>query len=292
MGVTDKAGSLISVIMAMRNNALTIGQTIASLINQSEKNWELVLIDDGSSDDGVERVMAFADERIRIFRGGTSLGLAARLNEAVSYARGAFIARIDADDICYPARLELQLAYLQAHPELDVIACGAIVFSGDGNALGLLPVGRDHREITLSPMGGFPFPHPTWFGKAEWFRRHPYDPALRKAQDQDLILRTYADSRFGAVPDVLLGYRQEAIALAKVFRGRLTFIKSMIRHSRKTNLSTRSLTRAIAAQAIKATLDSMAVGLGFGTTLQKKKLWHADAATVAAWRSVWREVNA
>ena len=94
----------------MRDASATVLDTIRSLQWQTLSDWELVLFDDGSTDDSVGVVQSISDKRIRLQRDGQRKGLAARLNEAVALARGRFIARIDADDICFPARLEKQVA--------------------------------------------------------------------------------------------------------------------------------------------------------------------------------------
>ena len=108
--------ALVSVVMSMRNASATVRDTIRSLQWQTLSDWELVLLDDGSTDDSVNIVGSIADRRIRLQSDGGRKGLAARLNQAVGLARGRFIARIDADDICFPARLEKQVAYLEKSP--------------------------------------------------------------------------------------------------------------------------------------------------------------------------------
>src|SRR5579863_1471459 len=104
---------LVSVIMSMRNSAATVGLAVRSVQLQRLQDWELVVIDDGSTDESSSIVNSFDDSRIRLVQEKSSAGLATRLNQAVALSRGVFIARMDADDICFPDRLALQCARLQ-----------------------------------------------------------------------------------------------------------------------------------------------------------------------------------
>lgn len=261
---------VVSVIMSMRDASSTVRDTIRSLQWQTLNDWELVLFDDGSTDDSATVVQSMSDKRIRLQKDSQRKGLATRLNEAVALARGRFIARIDADDICFPVRLEKQVAYLESHPDVDVVASRAVVFSGR-DLIGVMPVGSDHREIVREPFRGFPFPHPTWCGHAEWFRANPYDGSLRKTQDQDLLLRTCARSTFGGMPDILVGYRQPKLEIGKLLRGRFIFARSMWRYGRAL-APVSSVIGGMAVQVAKAAADIVTLGLGFNRWGQLRRL--------------------
>src|SRR6185503_5418632 len=161
--------------MSMLDAERTLERALASLLAQTHRNWELVLIDDGSRDASVRIAGRLRDERIRVSADGARKGLAARLNEAVAAARGAYIARMDADDVSYPERFERQLAFLEQHKDVDLLGAGAVVFAGEGVPLGLFRVQPAHAEICARPWAGFYLPHPTWMGRAAWFRAHPYE---------------------------------------------------------------------------------------------------------------------
>ena len=261
---------LVSVIMSMRNASATVLDTIRSLQWQTLTAWELVLFDDGSTDNSVNLVQSVSDQRIRLQRDSRRKGLAARLNEAVALARGRFIARIDADDICFPVRLEKQVAYLESHPGVDVVASRAVVFSGR-DLIGVMPAGSDHRDIIREPFRGFPFPHPTWCGHVEWFRANPYDGSLTKTQDQDLLLRVCSRSTFGGMPDILVGYRQPKLEIGKLLRGRFIFTRSIWRHGRAF-APVSSVIGGMAMQVVKAAADIMTLGLGLNRWGQRRRL--------------------
>src|SRR6185437_5833210 len=107
---------LVSVIMSMRNSAATVDAAVRSVLQQTLQDWELIVVDDGSSDQSGAIVARHGDPRIRLVREATSAGLAARLNQMVALGRGEFIARMDADDICFPDRLSRQVARLREEP--------------------------------------------------------------------------------------------------------------------------------------------------------------------------------
>jgi glycosyltransferase involved in cell wall biosynthesis len=103
--VTNDQLPTVSVIMSMRNSASTVDAAIRSVRLQTHRDWELIVIDDGSVDQSSAIVEGFHDERIRLVRETGSAGLATRLNQAVALSRCEFIARMDADVICFPERL-------------------------------------------------------------------------------------------------------------------------------------------------------------------------------------------
>jgi glycosyltransferase involved in cell wall biosynthesis len=276
---------LVSVIMAMRDSAATIAGAVRSIQLQTLQNWELIVIDDGSSDESASIVSAFDDLRIRLVREIAGAGLAKRLNQAVVLSRGTFIARMDADDVCFPNRLARQIARLEQEPNLDVLGCGAVVFGGDARLLGELPVGLTHREITARPFRGFPFPHPTWCGRAEWFRNNPYNPKLLKTQDQDLLLQTFKRSRFAALDEVLIGYRQDALDLRKMLFGRQVFIGSLWRHARRTGEFWPAMD-GIGTHLVKGGLDIATIGFGFGRLVQQNRLEPVRPSVVKEWRDL------
>ena len=112
----------VSVIMAVRDGGAFLAEAIASIRAQSFPDWELIVVDDGSTDgsDGVLQAAARSENRLRVIR-QERLGLVAALNRAVAEARGEFLARMDADDRAHPERLGRQRAFMAAHPEVGVL---------------------------------------------------------------------------------------------------------------------------------------------------------------------------
>jgi hypothetical protein len=289
-GLTCASGNVVvSIVMSMRDGAATVSLAVRSLLAQTLTDWELILIDDGSRDDGVARVVALNDPRIRIVGHDRSEGLPKRLNQAVALARGKFIARMDVDDVCYPERLARQIGLLESRPDLDLVSCGAIVFHGDGRAVGCFRVETDHSRIIARSGSGFYFPHPTWCGRAEWFRQNPYDERMLKAQDQELLLRSMATSCFGAVEGILLGYRQERIQLAKVLMGRRLFAGALWRAG-KRNQQRLSAISAITVQMMKGAIDTLTIGLGLHKMILWRRYRPPTADECSTWMETWAEL--
>jgi len=277
--------------MSMRDGAATAGPAIRSLVRQTFPDWELILIDDGSRDDGAERVAEFRDPRIRIVRYAESKGLACRLNEAVDLARGGFIARMDIDDICYPERFAEQVSLLRSDPELDLVASKALVFRCQGEIMGVMSTPATHDEIVARPYSGFLFPHSTWCGKAAWFRKHRYDESMRITQDQELLLRSAASSRFAAVGKILLGYRKERMDISKSIRGRALYSRAVWRHARYSGAYARAAAGSL-LHFSKVAAEIAAIGLGAEEWLLKRKLPSSLTPEKAArWRAVWNDMS-
>jgi glycosyltransferase involved in cell wall biosynthesis len=276
--------------MAMRNSSDTIADAVRSIQLQTLRDWELIVIDDGSFDGSASIVGAFNDARIRLICELSSAGLATRLNQAVVYSLGDFIARMDADDVCFPDRLAHQVARLQRDQQVDLLGCGAVVFTGDARLLGELPVGLTHEEITAQPFRGFPFPHPTWCGRAEWFRGNPYDARLMKTQDQDLLLRTFRHSRFATLDDVLIGYRQDALDLNKMLLGRRVFIGSLWRYARRSGEFLPAL-EGIATHLFKSAVDIVTIGLGLNRFVQRNRLKPVRPSVAKRWQDLQKRLD-
>ena len=205
---TREAAPLVTVAMPIYNAGKYLRLAVLSIVKQSFTDWELLIIDDGSTDAALQGIADIEDARIRIFHDGQNKGLAARLNECIDMARGQYFARMDQDDVSYPERFASQVDALQRDPELDLVATRAITIDEHERVTGLFPCALLHREICARPWRGFYFPHPTWMGRAAWFRKYRYtEPGPYFCEDQDMLLRSYRDSRFATLDEVLFAYR-------------------------------------------------------------------------------------
>lgn len=235
MASADKPGiPLITVAMPVYNAGRYLRPALLSVLGQTFSDWELLLIDDGSTDDGFKLISDLVDDRVRILRDGKNKGLAARLNEAADQARGQYFARMDSDDICFPDRFARQVAFLNSDPELDLVATRAIKIDMNDNPVGAFPYALTHSEICARPWQGFYFPHPTWMGRTTWFRKHRYgDPAPYFCEDQDLLTRSFATSKFATLPEVLFAYRvRNKFNPSKQFGTRWALLKAQVRYFR------------------------------------------------------------
>lgn len=216
---------LLTVALSVFNGGAQLRPAILSIVQQTFVDWELLLIDDGSTDGAVDVIAEINDPRIRIVRDGQNLGLAARLNQAIDLARGALFARMDGDDISHPQRFAQQVELLQGDASVDLVATQCLTICENDEIVGALPGLGSHREICRRPWLGFYFPHPTWMGRIEWFRQHHYAfSAPFCCEDQELLLRTHVVSQFRLIERRLLAYRlRDRIHWKKAMRTRLAW---------------------------------------------------------------------
>jgi glycosyltransferase involved in cell wall biosynthesis len=280
----------VSIIMSVRDAAETLNAALRSILWQTFTDWELILIDDGSRDDAVPRVAARADPRIRITCHGESRGLAYRLNEGIDVARGRFIARMDADDVCYPQRLAIQAEFLRGNPAVDVLATQAIVFRRDGEIVAATRSPTTHEQITANPYRRVPFFHPTWCGKAEWFRKFRYDPRFKRGQDQELLLRAWRSSRFAAVDKILLGYRDERTNLYNNNYGRILYTYAVWADARRSKAYSAAV-RETALQIAKCVVELGAAAVGQEEWLLRRKLEQVTSLEAEEWRTIWSRLT-
>ena len=281
---------IVSIGMPMFNAERTVAQTICSILNQDFQEWELLIIDDGSIDSGPLIAKSFRDNRIRIVQGVKNLGLPARLNETIALSRGEYFARMDADDIAYPHRLTRQLEYLRSQPEIDLAGGSLVIFQGDGTLLGGRPACTTHQQICGNIIRAFALAHVTWMGKTEWFRRNPYHNGKKLAQDRDLLIRCHRHSCFGAVPDVLVGVREDkAVRLRALVKGRYEVARALVQDG-VVNRDCRHLLAAFVEMS-KLGFDAAALGIGLNYHLLNHRAQKLDLNTEREWRAVWAQVN-
>lgn len=231
--ILPNAAPTITVAMPVYNAGKYLRSAVLSIVKQTFTDWELLIVDDGSTDDALDHIRDIieADSRIRVFRDGVNKGLAARLNECIDMARGCYLARMDQDDIAYPTRVAIQLQRLQECPPLDLVATRVLTINEANEAIGLLPWFVSHTSICAHPWLGFYLPHPTWMGRTAWFKKYRYaQPAPYFCEDQELLLRSYMTSRFDTVDQVLLAYRVRShTPYRKLFRTRWAVFMVQVR---------------------------------------------------------------
>lgn len=223
---------LISIAMPVFNAESYLNLAIDSIIGQTYLNWEMIAIDDGSTDNSLAILLDYQlkDKRIKVIS-RENKGIAYTLNQCIENAKGDFIARMDADDISMPTRLELQLNAFKADSSLDLIATNIFFTDEQNTIVGELECLTEHVSICKRPWVGFLMPHPTWLGRAEWFRKYRYAiPAPYLCEDQDLLLRAHMDSKFAVLPVFLFKYRLRAkFSIVKKIKTRLSLLKHQLR---------------------------------------------------------------
>jgi glycosyltransferase involved in cell wall biosynthesis len=274
---------LISVAMPVFNSVKTTYAAVCSVLLQTYANWELILIDDGSTDGTLEICKGFVDKRIRLFADGKREGHGPRLNQAIDISMGKYIARMDHDDICFPQRFERQVEFLENNPEVDLLGTGALMFTDDGSVKGLLPVRQTHIDICHRPWSGFYLPHPTWMGKVEWFKKYRYDHNYLRAEDQELLLRSYGESKFACLPDILLGYRQNELHIHKILPGRRSYTRAVIREALKKK-KYGMIPLAIMGQTVMGIYEALFLSVGLNPPVNHRALPLFSKDIIIEWR--------
>ena len=281
---------LVSIGMPIFNCEKTLAVAIRSILNQTYSNWQLLLMDDGSTDRTLEVARSFDDPRISVFTDHSHKGLVPRLNQAIEMSRGEYFARMDGDDVAYPERLERQTKYLEQHPEVDLLGCGMLVFKGNGVAVGSRLGPQTHEEICQRPSDGFYIGHPTWMACRPWFRAHPYDAKAARAEDQVLLLRSYSTSCFACLPEILCGYREDRLVLGKILRCRYAFATAIFRECFEREKYFAAIA-AVLRQLGKAFLDSLAITTGLNYLVLAHRARSLNPASLQRWVEVWSQVK-
>jgi len=280
----------ISIALPALNSESTLQDAVLSILHQSYEHWELLIVDDGSSDRTIAAAKRFTDPRIRLFSNGVHRGLSAQLNLAVKIARGRYIARMDADDIAYPDRLKRQLEFLEAHPHVDLVGAAVMLFRSSGVAGGVRRYPPGHEEICARPWLRMPVTHSTWMGRLDWFRRNPYRVDVTRAQDWELLRRTFRDSRFANIQDALSGVREDSISLRKQLTARRNICALALEFARQDrDLVTAG--RTIAAELPRAAADVLAIGSGLGLALLPRRAQPATPVEIEEWNTVWETIQ-
>lgn len=218
--------------MPIYNAGEYLVDAVNSIIAQTYTNWELYVIDDGSTDNAIDPIKSIKDARIKILKDGLNKGLAARLNQAIDLAKGQYFARMDQDDISMPDRFKMQIDALEANSNLDLVATRALTINSKNQIVGQLPFALNRQQICSKLWRGFYMPHPTWMGRLAWFKKYKYKvPQSYYSEDCELLLRSYESSHFDCLPEILLKYRiRDKINWKNQLKARRAVLKLQISH--------------------------------------------------------------
>ncbi len=199
----------VSVLMAVYNAQRYLAEAIESVLRQTYQDFEFVIIDDGSTDasPGIVACYAALDRRVRLYRQDNA-GLATALNRGIEMARGVYVARMDADDVCLPQRLERQVHAMDTDANLALVAGGVTWINSEGLELGQWAISIPPAAMRSALHSRNKIIHPTvLFRKVAVSSAGGYRPAFRYAQDYDLWLRLAEQGSLACVPEVVLKYR-------------------------------------------------------------------------------------
>ena len=203
---------MISVVMPNFNGAKHLSEAIESILTQTFRDFELVIIDDCSSDESWDIIQVFAgkDDRILPLRNERNLKICGTLNRGLTFARGAYIVRMDSDDVARPDRLIRQLLFMGApgHEGIGVSGSYCLVIDDEGRALGTKTFPLRDGEIRRSFWWRNPIQHSASIIRRACFDEFgAYDERLLLAEDLDLWMRFGQRYELANIPEVLLEYR-------------------------------------------------------------------------------------
>ena len=209
-------GPLVSVLMAVYNGESFVKAAIDSVLTQTLRNIELVVINDGSSDTTEDIIKSFGDERIVYVRRHKNDGLVAALNQGIEVARGAYIARLDADDLSAPGRLERQLAFMTDNSAVAVCGTGFDIIENDRVIRRVfLPVA--HPTLKCWSLFHSPFAHSSVFIRAGIFQQGiRYSSDYPYSEDYGLWAHLAADHRFANIPEALITLRRHPAQVTRL----------------------------------------------------------------------------
>jgi glycosyltransferase involved in cell wall biosynthesis len=208
---------VVTVLMPVYNAQDFLREAVDSVLSQSFTDFELLAIDDGSTDGSALMLSSYSDHRIRVLSNERNIGLIGTLNRGIGEARGRYIIRQDADDISLPGRFAQLVAHMEAHP--DVAICGSWY---DGLTDGVRHPGvryaPDDATIRLRHLYQIHISHGTSIWRTEAFRGHGwlFDPDFRHAEDYDLFVRASLSARLANLPEVLYLVRYHGASVSQV----------------------------------------------------------------------------
>lgn len=219
---------LVTIGIPVYNVGRFIGLTLKSVLAQTYTNFELIITDDGSTDNTVEVIRSFNDPRITLIVDGENHGISYRLNQQIDMAKGKYFVRMDGDDLMFPTRVEEEVSFLFAHPEIDVVGSSIVVIDDENRPIGF----REYNTSGLSKQRlykGTCFAHPTVCGRIEFFRLHHYDENYNGTEDHNLWIRGFRGSNYSSIKQPLMYYRDPCVFKLKTYLGRLKTLRRMYR---------------------------------------------------------------
>lgn len=196
---------LVTIGIPFYNADKYLDESIQSVFNQTYNNWNLLLIDDGSTDNSMVIANKYKnDPRVTLHSDGDNKNLGFRLNQITALVCTKYLARMDADDIMHPDKIRKQIEVLESHPEINVLGTNAFSIDEKNTVNGVRMLYSKNEG--LRKVNGFI--HPTIIAKTQWFRDNPYDVNAVRIEDVELWFRTSDSYNFQVLTEPLFFYRE------------------------------------------------------------------------------------
>lgn len=207
----------ISVVLSVKDGAKYIKDAVESILTQTHKDFEFIIINDGSTDETAEILESFQDERITIITHSTAKGISTSVNKGLALAKGSYIARMDADDISAPQRLQKQFEYMENNPECVALGCSYHLMDENSHIYRKAYSNFSDDECRFMLMFNYPFCNPSLMLRKATLDKHQinYNEDLPVAEDHDLLIRLAAHGKIGCLKDYLFIYRTHTGGISK-----------------------------------------------------------------------------
>ena len=253
----------ISIGIPFYNAEAYLKDAIRSVFAQTHQSWELILVNDGSTDGSLDIAKSVKDPRVSVISDGKNKRLPARLNEIVDRAKFDYIARMDADDLMVPWRLETQLKFLKENPSIDIVSSGVFSVLNNLNLIGIR--GKEICNPSFNDILHKKniFIHAALLARKQWYERNKYNEELSAAEDYELWLRAslQKDLKVFSLPEPLYIYREEmSVSKNKLLRAYNTNRKIIESYTGKKYYS----------QNIKLYIKTIMIYLMYNDTIIKK----------------------
>ena len=197
---------MVTIGLPFYNAEKYLALAIESVLQQTYTDWELLLLDDGSTDNSLSIAQSYAqkDSRIRVLSDSKNRKSGYRHNQAAQLTKTKYLAKMDADDMMHPNRIARQVEILETHSEIDVLGTNAYIINDDNKVIGTrYPIDSEERLERVKD-----FMQPTIMAKTEWFLTNPYDIEAIRLEDAELWYRTHSKYHFVRLNEPLLFYRE------------------------------------------------------------------------------------
>lgn len=252
----------ISVVIPVHNRAQLVQGAIDSVLAQDFDNYELLVIDDGSTDDTANVVARNRDPRLRLIHNPENLGIPRTRQRGLEAARGTYLALLDSDDRMRPGRLARQVAYLDAHPDIATLGGSVQKVHPDGRRAGRVVRPRHPEELRVWLLFRNAHANTTLMGRTEILRHHGYRAEFPVSEDFDLAARMALHHRAANLPQVLT---------------------EMLEHGGRVTAASADRSRLTKTAIMRRQLDALGVGFDEGDLARHYRLSRLRGEDVARW---------
>lgn len=283
---------MLTIGLPFYNNEKTLANAIKSVLAQTYQYWELILVNDGSTDNSYKIAKDFSksDNRIKLLSDGVNKGLIYRLNQIIDVADGKYIARMDSDDMMMPTKLESQMEVLLKNKLIDVIDTAAYTIDDNDNPTGMrgmTDLSTWNRKKTFKNVLLF---HPTVIAKTSWYRQNKYNQQFVRSEDFELWCRTFEYTVFERIYQPLFLYREGKVNIRNYTASNRTHRK-MLRMYYKGVLSKKEVWYEIVKSHLKSNLYRIFAILNLQDRLTANRNNKLTAAQIEEVKTVLKKIK-